>query len=397
MNRFVVLLFAAAVFCGCASVERQSKEPNLLTTVNGVDLSRYELKYSVQPWLRGCLPVPLDNLMLFVRQHSGGKAVSFEVVPDDSLVTEFNAYAAKEIAAGKPYDPRAERAKFILDKCGEKSAPYMTEYFRLQERYTMFVFSCSGLLYPKSPLYKDLCSKDQLDQLQKYLEKAVEAAKGTRFAPVLAKEYEFFLKSRREVETLIAQGTRRFVIGDNGAGFQQMAGILGDEPVRASEVLCSVSPDKKYFVIRVKADEPMMKKRRITGTGRDYSAAWKDDRFEIFIVPDRAKPECSYQFIITSGGVLWDASRKDLSYNCDLSWNSASELKVVHHPASWEAELRIPLAALGYSGVPDKDFLFNIYRFREVKGAKLEKYAWSPICHGANFQPENFGVISWED
>ena len=59
---------------------------------------------------------------------------------------------------------------------------------------------------------------------EKYLEKAVEVAKGTRFAPVLTKEYEFFLKSRREVETLIDRrhcGCRVFKAGSdrNGSAF----------------------------------------------------------------------------------------------------------------------------------------------------------------------------------
>jgi hypothetical protein len=146
------------------------------------------------------------------------------------------------------------------------------------------------------------------------------------------------------------------------------------------------------------AAEPEMEKRRITGTSRDYSNAWKDDRFEIFFVPDPSNLQFYYQFIITSGGVLWDGKREFRGDTVNSrDWNSNAKLKITRKKDSWNAELTIPLADLGIQPPAKGTSLFNIYRFRTVKGKPVGSYAWAPILFGNNFQPERFGKIIWKE
>ncbi len=394
-----MLFLAAAVVGGCAvnSAGKRSTAPDLLTVANGVDADAEKYDYAVQPLFAGGLPVPLDRLMLVVKRSAqqSGKNFSFTVTDETSLVDKFNIFAAEKITEDADYDPLKAREAFIIKNCGEKAAPHIAAYFRLLERRTLFVFSTTGLLSAKKPLAKDFYDREFFDTLQKFLSDAVTVSKDTPYAAVLEEEYAFFLKRRSGIELSMLNALPRFNAADANAGFQELTGILGDPVSNRSAVQCVLSPDKKFMILRMKADEPAMNKRRISGTGRDYPSAWRDDRFEIFISPDPEHPENGFQFVITSAEVLWDSRRDGLGYDNDLSWNSHARLKVVHHPASWEAELIIPLSDFGFTGVPEKDFLINIYRFREVKGAKLEKSAWSPIRHGSNFQPEYFGRITW--
>jgi hypothetical protein len=103
------------------------------------------------------------------------------------------------------------------------------------------------------------------------------------------------------------------------------------------------------------------------------------------------------QFIITSGGVLWDGRREENGYLYDLAWNSPATLDVKLFADRWEAVLVMPWQSFGFDNIPDKPFLANIYRAREVSGLTGTKYsAWSPVRRGSFFQPERFGIFNWE-
>ena len=139
-----------------------------------------------------------------------------------------------------------------------------------------------------------------------------------------------------------------------------------------------------------------MEQRKVTGRTRDYATAWLDDRFEIFIVPDESKLYDGRQFIITSGGVLWDSCWREVN-KFDASWNSNAVYRQVDGEDAWRGELIIPFADFGFETVPEKPFRINIYRFRNVNGEPESGMALAPIRRGINFQPERFGKITWEE
>jgi NAD-dependent dihydropyrimidine dehydrogenase PreA subunit len=227
--------------------------------------------------------VPLDRLMLVVKRSAqqSGKNFSFTVTDETSLVDKFNIFAAEKITEDADYDPLKAREAFIIKNCGEKAAPHIAAYFRLLERRTLFVFSTTGLLSAKNPLAKDFYDREFFDTLQKFLSDAVTASKDTPYAGVLEKEYAFFLKRRSGIELSMLNALPRFNAADANAGFQELTGILGDPVGKRSAVQCVLSPDKKFMILRMKADEPAMNKRRISGTGRDYPNAWRDDRSRV--------------------------------------------------------------------------------------------------------------------
>ncbi|MBE6365308.1 MAG: hypothetical protein E7053_06105 [Lentisphaerae bacterium] len=414
IKKFIFLLLLSPVLA------LQAGEPvKIITLVNGGDVPENAQIFSDALPIDGILPMPLDRIMLHIRRQAGNRKLQLQSCEPaaESMVMEFNRFAASKIFAGQPFDRLAERREFITAKVGTAAAPFILEYFRQLERSSFAPYTIAGYAGATTPLIVDFYSLKKLDEWENLLISAINAAEN---APAvtgntdnenvivhvsnklhqiqnLHKELAFFRNRKANIIRLINEHTRIFRVNRSNGVPQRFTDRFGDPATVETTISLRISDDGKALIMTLIAFEPAMDKRRITGTIRDYDLAWKDDRFEIFIVPNPDEPEKCVQFIITSGGVLWDGRREDTGYLYDLAWNSPATLDVKLFDDRWEATLVMPWQSFGLDDIPDKPFLANIYRAREVSGLTGTKYsAWSPVRRGSFFQPDRFGIFNWE-
>ena len=397
MNRKVSSILLAAGLC---TLPLAAGEAHLLTVANGGEIPAETTEFTAKPWFDGTLSIPLDRAMIYLagKGKEQKKHFAVKVVNDGSLAGEYNAFVQKKLEKGETVDPVADRKKFLNDRCGTAAGGYIYEYLRIMERMVYTNFALSGFNGPLKPQIFNFYDAKVLDKLESLLKSAVRAAAESQYAAKVNAEYAYFRKCRTNIEKMLDASRPRFYVSGTAGVPAVMNGYLGDDVQVKSTVKFDVTPDKKSLIIKLFAEEPHMDKRRITGTGRDYPDAWKDDRFEIFIVPDPDKPQKCIQLIITSAGVFWDSKREDVGYDHNVSWNSRGQLEMKHSVKHWEAVLTVPFADFGWeNGVPEKMFLANVYRYRTMRGVKGTFASWSPINFGVNFQPDRFGFIIWED
>lgn len=397
MKTLFSLTLILVLCCGCSPFEKDDQNSqNLLLTANELQLYCIENHFTAETLIPGGLPIPMDHLMLNV-YHNAQKSekeekIFFHIPKQPSLIAKFNAYASEKILSGKKFVPEKERHQFILSQCGKKAAPHMIEYFRVLERRTLHTVTTAGVTNGIKLHVFDFYNIPDLDDFQSYLEQAKEAARNTSYEKIINSELDFFLSCRKKIETAL---DKAFPCLYPEEGTEIILNTLrGAAPKQKTVVKCEYSADRTALILKMEADEPQMNLRKIADLNRDYPLAWKDDRFEIFFVPNPEKMSDYYQFIITSGGVLWDGRRIIKGFP-DREWNSNAKLKVTHYADRWKAELIIPLADIGFSTPPVGISRFNIFRFREIKGKNTESYALAPILSGQNFQPERFGKIFW--
>ena len=381
---------------GCVSFENA---PHLLTAAHEIVVPENKnLNYNAGSWHKAAFPVTLDRLMLAVRNEAVKRGVGYSFdVPDSGFIADrFNQAAAEAITSGGKYDPTAFRKEFLNSVCGEKAAPFMAEYLSILERRHVFTFASCDTFAPPLPEYirlTDVYDKAMIDAMAHAVSQAREAAKDTPFADTVNREYDRFNTQRKILEDELQALLPVFHAEKDPLEWHTFYGLNGGPAKIETTVAGHISDDRKALVLRMVAYENKMDKRKITGRTRDYSNAWRDDRFEIFIVPEE-NPDAGIQFVITSGGVLWDARCRGIGL-IDTVWNSNAVYNQIDRKDAWQAELIIPLADFGYDQVPDKPFLINIYRFRNVRGEPETRCAWSPIRRGANYQTERFGKIIW--
>lgn len=393
-KKLLLLILAGTVlsFCSCTPIPRiqcsipaygfMEKQPAELAVV----------VFSAAPY-PGTLPIPADRLMLFMQKTQVGIIPEF-YFPEDgcSLITEYNRYAAKKIFSGASFDPIRERQQFLNQKAGN-AAKILLEYFRVIERRTLFAYS-SAKMENRLPGIHDLYHTDTLVLPEQILKKGMNRkVYSAKEVAVIRKELEFFQNCRKTIQQLLLKEVPTVFAGDGT--WHELNLRAGKKATLKAGFRVDISPDKKAGIIRISAEEPEMAARKITGTERDYKSAWGDDCFEIFLAPDAATPGKCFQFIITSDGVLWDTKFEKVSPVHDLSWNTTGTCQVERKAASWEITLTIPWKDFGYDQIPRKPFLFNVYRYRVIKGKKPVSYAWRPIKMGGNFQPEKFGYLVW--
>ncbi len=400
---------------------RAAEPVKLITMVNGGTIPENTQIFSDALPISGILPMPLDRIMIHTQKQAGSRKfqLSCDEPVNSSLVMQFNRLAADKIFSGQPFDRNAERRKFITARVGSAAAPFITEYFRQLERCSFAPYTIAGYAGATTPLIVDFYNLKKLDEWEQLLHSAIKAAESAPASPqphsdsgekmivnvsdklhqiqILKDELDFFRERKANIIRLINEHTRIYRVLRIDGSRQKFTDRFGDPATVETTMSLKISDDGKALIMHLIAFEPAMNKRRITGTGRDYDLAWKDDRFEIFIVPDPDNPEKCVQFIITSGGVLWDGRREDTGYLYDLAWNSPAALNVELFDDRWEAVLIMPWQSFGFDSIPDKPFLANIYRAREVSGMTGTKYSvWSPVRRGSFFQPDRFGIFNWE-
>ena len=386
--------FCALFFLSACRTTPQEPTINILRLATMEKLPANLLPISVAPYIEGTLPVPADRLMLFVRKNiPAGTVPKLYFSDDDSIITEYNRYAAEKIFSGAEFDPLQERQKFLTEKAGNASKVLM-KYFRIIERRTLF--SCSyAMLESRQANALDFYHTDSLLEPEKILKAGLNRKVYSRKeVDVIRKELKFYQNCKKNIVKALQKEVPTVIAGD---GKWYHLNFRSGKPADLSAVFRVDVSGEKALNIRIVAEEPEMSKRKITGNGRDYSQAWGDDCFEVFLVPNPEKPGETVQFIITSGGVLYDTKYEKISPVHDTSWNMNGTCSVERKEKSWEITLSIPWKDLGYDKMPSTPFLMNVYRYRVINGKRPVSYTWSPIKSGGNFQPKKFGYLAWEE
>ncbi len=170
-----------------------------------------------------------------------------------------------------------------------------------------------------------------------------------------------------------------FTILDKGlASIQTFGKILFDDRAIYLGVRCPNLPGNQ-----IKADVKF----------RD-GAIWEEDSIEIFMVPPESsvlesRPEGSryFHFGMNALGTRFDGIGMGSSWNADWTAKTKELIDV------WEAEIMIPLEAIGVSGAPEGVWVFNLCRTRSTAG-RPEHTAWSPVGGPSGFHDvEHFGQV----
>jgi len=133
--------------------------------------------------------------------------------------------------------------------------------------------------------------------------------------------------------------------------------------------------DAGYLYVAVECKEPQMDSITALCRTRDGNV-FEDDCIEIFLDPDRSDRKY-YQVVFNTLGTLSDAAW-ERGAGKDESWNPSVRVEVVKEQNGWTAEAAIPLADLGFKGIPHgAKWGVNICRDR-LRDGRWELTAWSP-------------------
>lgn len=336
------------------------------------------------------LPAPLDLVLPELKSCLGGRKLTVIRPKGGGIVTEWNLHALTCIFSGKPFP---SREKFLKARFGA-AAPVMGEYFRLLERRIVAAGALCGAGRGLRPAAYDLYSGDFLPALAETLARAEQAADTPETREAVRAERRFFAPRRMAAAKRMEGEVRRLRAGD---GAEQSFTDLYGNPADL-ETAVRLDADGEHLILTLRAAEPAPSERRISQVRpRDYADLWAEDGFEIFLVPDAARPAHGWQFILNSRGSLWDAEHTRTGA-CDAAWSAPhAAVRFTEGPGFWQAVLIIPWRDLGFSGMPDAPFPANVYRNRAVRGIPRRSYAWSPIYAGAYYQPARFGRFVWRE
>jgi hypothetical protein len=118
---------------------------------------------------------------------------------------------------------------------------------------------------------------------------------------------------------------------------------------------------------------------------------WERDVVEVFLSPDTNAPGRYFEFEVAPTGEKLDLSITPESKA--MAWNSGFEAvaRVDRARERWTVEMRIPLEAVGLSGMPEgTQCRLNLYRNDRAGHTFL---AWSPTASGTAHRPEKFGTL----
>ncbi|WP_201983610.1 DUF5916 domain-containing protein [Hymenobacter rubidus] len=82
-----------------------------------------------------------------------------------------------------------------------------------------------------------------------------------------------------------------------------------------------------------------------------------------------------YEFILTSGGVQWDA-RQSPANGEDSNWNAVWDSRTALRGTDWVAEIRIPYSAIRFSNAPEQVWGLNFCRQRR---SSRQKFFWNEV------------------
>jgi len=166
------------------------------------------------------------------------------------------------------------------------------------------------------------------------------------------------------------------------AAVPEVSGFYADREKKTVRPLTHVRAayDEKMIYFLLRCEEPPGYKYT-TGKSRvEYSRAWRDDCVEMFIAPERGRPEF-FQFIVSAAGA-WGQNRSDTPWRCE--WSAAAKTS----NGGWSAEVAIPLAALRGETRDGSAWAVNFTRNRP--GAK-QRSTFAPVILGhkavEHFQP----------
>ena len=406
MKHFLLFNLIMLLLCGCNhAVKVTDTLPKNCTAIALIELSmpgRLEsilnspaekIIFSTDSGFAGELPVPLDLFMTLLQQQNPPPG-RFTVVAGSQcgIVSSWNNHVANLIFSGRNFDRRAARTAFLQKHFGS-AAPQMLEYFRILERHLIANGALSGIGYPSYPDAWMICEYEFFDRLETILDQADKAADSDSARQLVAAEKALVADSRRKLQQNIADNWPTAVA--NSGKVSSFFTHYGDTPdIRTT---LQLEADENNLILTLTAGEPELARRVSQIRPRDFADMWAEDGFEIFIVTNPDDLDNSLQFIINSHGSLWDAAC-DANGVRNVAWSAAhAKVRFNELDHAWQVILTISWSDLGFSGIPDKPFLVNIYRNRIVRGTPHQIYAWSPVGSGAFYQPERFGFFVWKD
>ncbi len=115
----------------------------------------------------------------------------------------------------------------------------------------------------------------------------------------------------------------------------------------------------------------------------------KDESVEIFIVPEKSRPQNYYQIGINIDGVVWDKGPK-----LGNSWNSGIKTGTFRNEKAWCLEIMLPLKDLNVKNLETGDsWRVNFCRNRG-DGKPRESTAWAPTF-GSFHNYKKFGILNF--
>ncbi len=404
IRRIYLVVSVSLSLCTCRSYagldeyypERMEKIPLAVLSIPGY-MEKYiaepqkKLFFTAEKGFAGEMPAPQDLLIEVLLNHFDSEKIALECSGKGSAVNSWNRYAAEQQFSGKNFDRKAERKVFLEKKFGS-AASAMSEYFRLLERRMLSAGALSGIGRPSYPDAGVICEGKWLDLLEEKLASATKAADSQSVRDAVETERLVFEKYRGKLLRQIDKDLRR-VIANSGKS-SAFSSLYGDKADIAATL--ELKADERHLILILTASEPVESEKWVSKPhSRDYADLWMEDGFEVFLIPVASQSEKGWQFIVNSRGVMWDA-RHSRAGACDPSWNASNaRVKFTQLTSAWQVVLTVPWQDLGFSGIPEKPFLANVYRNRVVNGISRKTYAWSPVRPGAYYQPEKFGWFIW--
>ncbi|NCO38517.1 MAG: hypothetical protein COZ06_00910 [Armatimonadetes bacterium CG_4_10_14_3_um_filter_66_18] len=141
--------------------------------------------------------------------------------------------------------------------------------------------------------------------------------------------------------------------------------------------------DDECLYVGVRCDEPEMAKVAGLTSRRDAAGIGADDCLELLLARTREGPV--YHLIVNVIGALYDEAAR----GAPAGWDSRATVQTSISEAFWEAELRLPFAALGGSPAFGDRWSANLCRCR-AQGE--ERSSWSG-ARGSFLAPDQLGTL----
>ncbi|MBT3289886.1 MAG: hypothetical protein HN380_21260 [Victivallales bacterium] len=117
---------------------------------------------------------------------------------------------------------------------------------------------------------------------------------------------------------------------------------------------------------------------------------WEDDSFEIYLAPDRSRPEAFYQWVINASDAVYDSSsagRKE--------WDSRIRARSAIDKGIWTLEVAVPFSDFGATKPKPGDvWLGNLCRnWYRKKPLRSDYTEWCYVGGGYSANPDRFGRL----
>ena len=351
--------------------------------------------------------------------------VYFSNVSDVDIFEASNTCAFFRMAWDPSRDPEAVAADYYATAYGPAAQPIRaieTEFERLWRTRIATpnldlgprFLSVKAGLPTRMEVWQDIYTDAVASRIQAHMARALEAARGTPFAPrveVFRDHYlGAFLKARETFVKRLRLGEDMRLCAARAREAVRVDGRLDEGDWGRAEVgtmfrLQSPDPpsvktgvralfDAENLYVAIECGEPEMTRLRAAVRKRDDTSIWKDDDVEIMLDPGRTRRDF-YQIMLNSAGTMADLAYRSRRH--DTAWSSGARLAVAKGARAWTVEIAVPFSKLGVDPPKAGDTWAAAFcrsrALTDPKPGERQLLVWSRLATKSFNNPAEFGRL----